>query len=152
MSYTPYFLNKDAAGNVQGSRTTSTNFQNGSGSTLAKATLVAVNTNSHLVPVSVTDESTVSSIVGMTSMSIPNGAIGSVVDNGRLENVSTLFSLGTALYLNKDGSLTDVKPDYGGISGWAAGDFIIFVGVVVQNEFNGSLKDIKLMISVIGQL
>lgn len=152
MSYSPYFLNKNSSGTVLGSRGTITNFQNGSGATLAKATLVAVNASSQLVPVTVTNEATVQNIVGMTGMSIPNAAIGSVVDNGRLEEVSTSYTLGTAVYLGKDGSLTDTKPDYGGVAGWAEGDFIIFIGVVVQNEFNSSLKDIKLMISVIGQL
>lgn len=152
MSYSPFFFNKSATGTVSGSRGTTTNFMNGSGSSLAKATLVAVNSSSQLIPVSVTNESTVGKIVGMTGMSIPNAAIGSVVDNGRLEDVSLLFTIGTALYLGKDGNLTSEKPDYGGVGGWAAGDFIIFIGVVVQNEFNPSLKDIKLMISVIGQL
>lgn len=151
MSFSPYFLNKSATGTVSGSRGTITNFMNGSGSTLAKATLVAVNASSQLVPVSVSDEPTVSKIVGCTGMEIPNAAIGSVVDNGRLEDVTISFAIGDALYLGKDGFLTNNKPDYG-IDGFEAGDFIIFIGVVVQNEFNPSLKDIKLMISVIGQL
>lgn len=151
MSYSPYFLNKSASGNVASSRGTNSNFQNGSGSTLAKAILVAINASSQLVPVSVSDESTVEKIVGMTSMSIPNAAIGSVIDNGRLEDVSIGFSVGTALYWSKTGDLTNVKPEEG-IDGFVAGDLVIFIGVVVQNEFNPSLKDIKLMISVIGQL
>jgi len=151
MSYSPFFFNQSATGNVSGSRGTTTNFQNGTGSTLAKATLVAVNASSQLIPVSVSDEATVLKIVGCTGMSIPDAAIGSVVDNGRLENITTPFPIGTALYLDTDGSFTNLKPDYG-VSGFVVGDFIIFVGVVVQNEFNISLKDIKLMISVIGQL
>lgn len=151
MSYSPFFFNKEATGNVMGSRGTITNFQNGSGSTLAKATLVAVNSSSQLVPVVVTSEATVMSIVGMTGMSIPNAAIGSVVDNGRLEDVTTSFAIGDALYLGKDGLLTNSKPEIG-VASFVEGDFVIFVGVVVRNEFNVSLKDIKLMISVIGQL
>lgn len=151
MSYSPFFFNKNATGSVNGSRGTVTNFQNGSGLTLSKATLVAVNGSGHLVPVSVTDETTVEKIVGMTNMSIPNAAIGSVIDNGRLEDVATIFTIGTALYLGKDGLLTNIKPDYD-VDGFTVGDFVIFVGVVVLNEFNASLKDIKLMISVIGQL
>lgn len=151
MSYSPYFFNKNASGTVSGSRGTITNFQNGSGSTLAKATLVAVNASSQLVPVSVVSEATVLTIVGMTSMSIPNAAIGAVQDNGRLEDVASSFSIGDALYLGKDGLLTNLKPEIG-VAGFVEGDFVIFVGVLVKNEFNVSLKDIKLMISVIGQL
>lgn len=151
MSYSPYFLNRNATGVVAGSRGLVTNFQNGSGSTLSKATLVAINTNSQLVPVSVSSESTVEKIVGMTGIDIPNAATGSVVDFGRLENVTTPYALGDALYLGKTGILTNVKPQEG-IGGFVAGDFVIFIGVVVLNEFNISFKDIKLMISVIGQL
>lgn len=151
MSYSPYFLNKTATGNVASARGTLTNFQNGSGSTLAKGTLVAVNTSSQLVPVVVSSEASVQAIVGMTSMAIPNAAIGSVVDFGRLEDITSSFAIGDALYLGKDGLLTNVKPQIG-TAGFTDGDFVIFVGVLVRNEFNVSLKDIKLMISVIGQL
>lgn len=151
MSYSPFFFNKEATGNVMGSRGTITNFQNASGSTLAKATLVSVNTNGQLVLVNVSNETTVQAIVGMTGMSIPNAAIGSVVDNGRLEDVTTSFAIGDPLYLGKTGLLINVKPEIG-LAGFTDGDFVIFVGVVVKNEFNASLKDIKLMISVIGQL
>lgn len=148
MTYSPSFFNKESKGS---SRQTITNFMNGSGSTLNKATLVSVNSSSHIVPTLVNNESLVESIVGMTNMSIPNAATGSVVDNGRLEDISTSFSVGDPIYLNKDGSLTNIKPSIG-VSGFVESDFVIFVGVIVNNEFNGLLKDIKLMISVIGQL
>lgn len=151
MSYSPFFFNRTSTGTVNGSRGTITNFQNGSSSTLAKATLVAVNASSQLIPVSVSSEATVEKIVGMTGISIPNAATGSVVDNGRLEDVTTSFAIGDALYWGKTGVLTNIKPEEG-VGGFVAGDFVIFVGVVVLNEFNGSLKDIKLMISVIGQI
>lgn len=151
MSYSPYFLNQSSTGNAAGSRATVTNFQNGSGSTLAKGTMVSVNTNSQLVMVDVSNEVSVQAIVGCTSISIPNAATGSVIDNGRLEDITSSFSIGDALYLGKDGLFTNVKPEIG-VSGFVSGDFVVFVGVLVKNEFNISLKDIKLMISVVGQL
>lgn len=148
MSYSPYFLNQQSQGSVKG---TVSNFQNASGSTLAKGTAVAVNTSSQLVLVDPSNEAIVQAIVGLTSIAIPNAATGGVQDNGRLENVTTSFAIGDALYIAKDGSLTNVKPEIG-VSSFTDGDFVIFVGVVVKNEFNVSLKDIKLMISIIGQL
>lgn len=151
MSYSPYFLNKNGTGNVAGSRGTITNFQNGSGSTLAKATLVSVNVSGQLVPTDVTSEVLVQAMVGLTGISIPNAASGEVVDNGRLEDITTSFAIGDALYLGKTGLLINTKPEIG-VATFDEGDFVIFVGVVVKNEFNGSLKDLKLMISVIGQL
>jgi len=152
MSYSPYFLNKNATGNVAGSRGTVTNFQNGSGSTLAKGKMVSVNASGQLLVTLPTSETLVQSIVGTTSMSIPDAATGSVVDNGRLEDITTSLAIGDPVYLNRDGTFTNIKPSEGDANAFEAGDFVIFVGVVVKNEFNGSLKDLKLMISVIGQL
>lgn len=148
MTYSPSFFNKESKGS---SRQTITNFQNGSGSTLAKATLVSVNGSGNLVPTVVDSEALVQSIVGMTNISIPNAATGAVVDNGRLEDITTSFAIGDAIYLGKTGLLINVKPEIG-VASFVEGDFVIFVGVVVKNEFNVSLKDLKLMISVIGQL
>lgn len=148
MTYSPSFFNKESKGS---SRQTITNFQNGSGSGLAKGTPVAVNTSGQLVTVNVSSQTLVQAIVGLTAMNLPNSATGQVVDNGRLEDITTTFAIGDALYIGKNGLLTNVKPDYG-VDGFAEGDFVIFVGVVVRNEFTPAFKDIKLMISVVGQL
>lgn len=113
MSYSPYFLNRQGTGSVNGSRGTITNFQNGSGSTLNKATLVSVNVGGQLVVTTVSSETLVQSIVGMTGMSIPNSATGSVVDNGRLEDIATSFAIGDPIYLDKTGALSNVKPTLG---------------------------------------
>lgn len=148
MSYSPYFLNQSSSGS---SRSTVANFQNGSGAILQKATVVSVNTSSQLVKADINSENLIQAIVGITSIQIPNGAIGSVIDNGRLEDITISFSIGDAVYVNFDGTLTNIKPDLS-IAGFTNGMFCVFVGVVVKNEFNSSLKDLKLMISVIGQL
>lgn len=148
MAFSPFFLNQNSRGS---SRATVANFQNGSGFTLAQAVPVSVNTSSQIVPLDVTSEVSVQALVGLTSISIPNAATGSVIDNGRLENITTTFAVGDAVYAGKDTPLTNVKPDLT-VGDWAVGDFVIFLGVVVKNEFNPSQMDIKLMISLIGQL
>lgn len=149
MSYSPSFFNANSNGNAKG---TGSNFQNGSGSSMLKGLPVSVLAlNSQLFPVDVSSEVSVQAIVGLTGAIIPSGATGYIMDNGRLQDVSTSFAFGDALYIAKNGSLTNVKPEIGTAS-FAEGDFVVFVGVVVKNEFNSSLKDIKLMISVIGQL
>lgn len=149
MSYSPSFFNKNSTGS---SRATQAGFQNGSGSTIALATPVSVDTNSKISPLDVSSELSVQAIVGLTGIAIPNAATGSVVDNGRLENITTSFAVGDAVYAGKSSPLTNVKPDIGNGDGFAHGDFVVFIGVVVKNEFNPSLFDLKLMISVIGQL
>ena len=133
------------------SRNTITSYQNASGSTLSKAIPVSVNTSGQLVNIDVSVEISVQAIVGLTAESIPNSAIGKIIDNGRLEDISTPYAIGDAIYVSKTGTLTNVKPEIG-VGGFLSGDFVIFIGVIVKNEFNPIQRDLKLMISVIGQL
>lgn len=149
MSFSPYWLNKNSTGM---SRATQGGYQNGSGSTLAKASPVSVNLSSQIVPLDVSNELSVQALVGLTGLDIPNAATGSVVDNGRLEDITTLFAVGDAVYAGKIIPLTNIKPDIGNPDGFASGDFVVFIGVIVKNEFNPLLLDLKLMLSVIGQL
>lgn len=148
MSYSPFFFNQQSQGS---SRQTITNFQNGSGSTLAKGTPVSVNASSQLTTVDVSNEASVKALVGLTGMSIPNAATGSVADCGRLENITTSYAVRTVVYIDKTGALTNSPPTIG-VNSFVSGDFVVLVGVIVKNEFNPAQKDIKLMLSVIGQL
>lgn len=148
MSYSPAFFNQNSNGS---SKTTGSQFQNASGSTLAIGTPVCVNASSQLILIDVSDELSVKAIVGVAGISIPNAASGQIVDNGRVQNITTSFAVRSVLYVDKIGGLTDVPPT-DGVDGFVAGDFVILVGVIVQNEFNIGQKDLKLMISVIGQL
>ena len=118
---------------------------------MAKGLIVSTNTSGQIEPVDVSDEASVLAIVGITAESIPSAATGNVVNGGRLEDVATGFSVGDALYVGSNGLLTNIKPTEGA-NGFVSGDFVIFVGVVVKNEFNPSDQDIQLMISVVGQL
>lgn len=148
MTYSPFFINKQGSGS---SRAVTTNFQNGSGGTLAMGSPVAINTSGQLIVPNVSTEAHIQAMVGLTGISIPNAATGAVVQSGRLEEVTTSFAIGDSFYLSKTGGLTNVKPDIG-VGGFVAGDFVVFLGVVVKNEFNAILKDFKIMMSVIGQL
>jgi hypothetical protein len=149
MSYNPNAFNNVFSGT---SRATATGFQNASGSTMPQATLVCINGSGQIIPLDPSNESDVQAIVGLTQTSIPNGAVGQVMDNGRLENITTSFPIGSAVYASlTPGELIDTKPTEG-VGGFAPGDFVIFIGVIVENEYNPSLFDIKLMISVVGQL
>jgi hypothetical protein len=133
------------------SRSTQTGYQNNSGGTLDMATPVSLNPSGQLISVDVTSESNVKALVGITAQSIPNSANGQVIDCGRLENVTTSFVIGDALYIAHNGILTNVKPLIGSNS-FTAGNWVVFMGVVVINEFNPLNKDIKLMMQVVGTL
>lgn len=148
MGYNPNFRGNST--NVSGRRL-GTNYQNGGGVPLVQATPVSTNALGQVIPVDVTDETNISRFIGLLAADLPALATGQVVNNGRLENVSIGFSIGDALYVSKAGFLTNIKPDIGS-GGFLAGDFVIFVGVVVKNEFNGLQKDIQLMCQLIGEL
>lgn len=148
MSYSPAFFNQNSNGSV---KTTGSQFMNASGSTLAIGTPVCVNASSQLIKIDVTDEASVKAIVGVAGIAIPNGANGQVMDNGRVQNIVTSFAIRSVVYIDKTGGLTNIPPEPG-VNGFAVGDFVVLVGVIVQNEFNGAQKDLKLMINIIGQL
>lgn len=148
MSYSPNFRGTQSKASA---RQTITDYQNGSGSTLAQCTPVATNNLGQLVGVDPSNTANVLSIVGLANLDIPSSANGPVIDNGRLENATIGFSVGDSLYLSKAGFLQNTPP-VAGFGGFVTGDYLVFIGVVVQNEFNPSLKDIKLMIERIGLL
>lgn len=148
MSYSPSFRGSVARGSVKALQST---YTNNTGSSIAKGNPVCSDASGELVLVNVSSDTSVSSIVGLTSELILNGGTGNVVDAGRLTDIVTSFSIGSALYISKTGTLTDSRPDIG-IGGFLVGDYVVFVGVVVKNEDNPSLKDVKLLLSVVGQL
>lgn len=148
MAYSPNYFGAQAKGS---SRQTITNYINGNGGVLNQGTPVATNSSGQMVQVDPSNESLVLAIIGLVGVTTNSGANGPVVDNGRLENITTSFAVGTPLYVSKAGTLQSDQPSIG-VDGFAEGDFVIFVGVVAQNEFNHSNKDIKLMLTVVGQL
>lgn len=149
MTFSPNFRGSSARGS---SRQVETNYVNASGGALTKGTAVSTNLAGQIVALDVSDEDSVSRLVGITSVLIPDTATGGVVSVGRVEDITTSFAIGDAIYAGKTpGSLTNVKPDIG-VSSFVAGDFVIFIGVIVKNEFNPLKKDLHFMPSVIGQL
>lgn len=147
MTYSPNFRGTSALG---ASRQLQTGFQNGTLSTVLKGTPVALNgTVFNLVDV--TSEISVKSLLGVAAVDIPSSMVGGVADSGRLENVTTSFSVGDVLYVDKTGALTNIKPDIG-VNSFVHGDWVVLIGVVVLNQYDALKKDIKLVHSLVGQL
>lgn len=133
------------------SRSIATGYLNATGAFLPLGSVVSSNTSGQIEVIDITDADSVGRLIGVTSVAMPIGASGSVVSAGRVEQVTTTFSVGDILYVNVDGTLTNVRPDYG-VGSFAAGCFVIFIGVVVKNEFNSALKDFQINPAVVGQL
>ena len=148
MSYNPTAQGTKFQGS---SRSIATGYQNGSVASFGVATPVSVNSAGQITALNVTSEASVDSFVGLTQFAIPSAASGQVVSQGRLENAQTIFSVGTPLWINYDGTLTNIQPD-ASIAGWATGSWCIYIGIVVQNEFNSSLQDILVHWEIIGQI
>ena len=133
------------------SRVLSTGYQNGEVFTLLKGQPVSVNTSGQIKAVDISNEASALAVVGVCSTDIPSAASGQVMDAGRLENITTSFSVGDVVYLNVDGGLTNVKPEIG-VGSFVSGNFVIFIGIIVKNEFDPLQKDLKIFLNVIGQL
>lgn len=153
MGYNPNFRGNTANVTSRSSRSMSTSYQNGSGVSLAQCAPVAVNSLGQLIKIDVSNQTHIEKFAGVTGSIIPNAATGIVFDGGRVEDVSLpAFAVGDPIWVAKDGFLTNVRPEVG-VGGFVAGDFVIFIGVVVKNEFNPLLKDLKLAIDTkIGSL
>ena len=147
MTYSPNFRGTSATS----ARALQTTYQNGEGFTITKSKPVSINGSSQMVLVDVTSDASVAGIVGVAAQDTLSAANGLVLDVGRLENITTSFNIGDAIYIDTDGSLTNVRPSIG-VGLWTAGMFVVFVGVIVKNEFNALQKDLKVYMDVVGQL
>lgn len=148
MTYAPKFRGSVATGT---SRALGSGYQNGTGSTITKGTPVSTNVFSQISPTDVTNEASVMALVGLMSVDTPPSANGTICDAGRLENITTSFNPGDPVWIAHSGGFTNIKPDIG-VGGFNSGDFVVFIGVVVINEFNALQKDIQLMKFIVGQL
>jgi len=126
-------------------------YLNDTGSSIAALTAVSSNASGLVSKCDPSAEADVSSFLGLTITSIADATSGDVAKVGVLENVTTAFAVRDAVYVAKDSSLTNTAPEIG-VNGFAAGDFIIFIGHISKNESNPAQKNLELRPEVIGQL
>lgn len=123
---------------------------NNSGGTITKLTPVrASGNNIDVVDVSVEAQAT--AVIGVLAADVVNGGISEVVGNGTITNITTSAAVGDVMWIAKDGSLTNTKPDIG-IIGFVAGDWVVKMGVVAKNVSNPSQKDFVVNFHVVGEL
>lgn len=150
MSYSPTSFNPATAT----AASAASGYQNGIGSAIALATPVSTSNGGLLLLTDVTSEASAEGWLGLASMTIPSTAFGQVASDGRIQNIPSGlgFSVGDPIWVgNTPGTLTNVRPNTG-TAGWETGYYVLFVGVVVKNEFNPSNQDIQLSRQIIGQL
>lgn len=151
MAYNPLYRGKTS---MAPSRANSTGYTNGTLSGILMACPVSADSTSKIALTDVSNESSVLRFVGISAENVPSAASGQVFHSGRASELGAQlsgFGIGDPIYVGKNGTLINQKPDIG-VLGFIAGDFVIFIGVVVKNEFDPGEKDIQLLIEIIGQL
>lgn len=143
MTYRPYTLL--TASGVSDSR------PNNTGVTIPKGTPVRMNSSGELDFVDVSIESQALSVAGVVSADVPNATSGPIITSGKVADITTSAAFGDLMFIDKTGNLTNIKPSMG-VNGFTTGDFVISIGVVAKNLDNPSLKDLILMVNIVGQL
>lgn len=149
MSYSPFYFGPQSAGSSESVITTYTNAS--AITAIPQAQACSVNSFGLIAPIDVSSSSSWQSFVGYANIRISTSGSGPVITNGRLKNFTTGLSIGTALWVGTDGNPTPTYPSIGS-NGFASGDMVIFMGVIVQNEDNPSAKDIALFTQQFGTL
>lgn len=124
---------------------------NNTGITINKALPLRLNASGELDFVNVAVEAEVAGVAGCAENAIPNGSKGIMVNSGKIEDISTTAAFGDPVYINKAGGLTNIQPSEG-VNGFVAGDFVVSMGVIAKNELNPSLKDLIVIVDIVGQL
>ena len=124
---------------------------NNTGVTITKGTPIRINSSGELDFVNVTSEAQALAASGIAAEDILNLTSGSIVTSGKVQNIITTASFGDLLFIDKTGALTNIKPSIG-INSFVAGDFVVSAGVVAKNVSNPLLKDLIVIVDIIGQL
>lgn len=148
MGYNPNF---SGVASALSSLLVQTNESNVTGGTLNKLTPVRINSSGNMATIDVSVEVEALAIAGILDKNVPDNDSGSIVNSGRITEITTSAVLGDILYVSKSGGVTNIKPAIG-IGGFVADDFVIRLGVVAKNQDNALNKDLLVNISIVGQL
>ena len=149
MSYSPISFNPESLGSATALVTEYTNFS--VSVAIPQAQACSINNSGKLVPLDVSDQVSWQNFVGYANVRIPASTQGPIIANGRLQNVTISYPVGTALYIDTNGNPTNIIPSTG-VNGFVSGDMVIFMGVLVPNQLNSLETDIALFTQMVGTL
>lgn len=149
MSFSPYYFDQQGTGTGEA---IVSSYTNASGVTaIPQAQACSINSSGLIVPLDVSSRSSWQAFVGYANVRIAASSLGPIIANGRLQNITTSYPVGTALYIDTSGNPTNIVPSVG-VNGFVSGDACIFMGILVPNETNPSNIDIALFTQRIGIL
>lgn len=151
MSYNPLYVGAQSSGSSIGIVTNYTN--SSSVNPIPQGTpLSLTGTADQVAPTDVSSQASISAFVGIAQFRIAASSSGAVISNGRLLNLSGYsFSIGDSIWMGISGNIQNTRPNYG-VTGFASGDFVYYIGTVVQNEDNALQQDLVIMPQLIGEL
>lgn len=124
---------------------------NNTGITIPKAAPVRIDVDGNMARISVSVEDEALSIAGLVENDVTVGVGGSIINTGRIKDVTTAAGFGDTIYLSATGGITEIKPTIGS-NGFIAGDFVVKLGIVSKNQADPLKKDLFINIVVVGQL
>jgi hypothetical protein len=150
MSYNPLYVGSQALGS---SVALVTNYTNSTASAIPQGVAVSsTGVADQIAPTDPTSDTSVHAFVGLAQARIPASSSGPVISGGRLEILTGYsFSIGNSIWMGLNGVPQSTRPDYG-VTGFTSGDWVVFLGVVVQDEANPSDQDLQVIPQLIGQL
>jgi hypothetical protein len=152
MTYSPFSFNQQGTGTSVGIVSSYTN--SSSVNPIPQGTPCSLTgTADQIAPTDATNQTSVASFVGLAQFRIPASGNGPVISNGRLLNLASSwgFSVGNSIWIGLGGIIQSTRPDTG-ITGFGSGDFIYFIGNIVQNESNSLQQDLVVIPQLIGEL
>ena len=150
MTYSPFFFSQQSTASSTG---IVSNYTNSSATAIPQGTPVSLTGSQDLIaPTDVTSQASISAFVGIAQFRIAGNGNGPVISNGRLMNLNGYsFSIGDSIWIGVGGIIQNVRPD-DGVTGFASGDYVYYVGTVAQNESNSLQQDLIVIPQLIGQL
>jgi hypothetical protein len=151
MTYSPFYFSQQGTGT---SMSLVTNYTNSSSvNPIPQGTPVSLTgTADFIAPTDVTSQASISAFVGVAQFRIAASGNGPVLSNGRLQNLTGWsFSIGNSIWIGLSGILQSTRPDYG-VTGFATGDYVYYIGTIVQNESNSLQQDLVVLPQLIGEL
>jgi hypothetical protein len=152
MTYSPNNFYSSAAETATLAEET-TSYANTTLNTIPKGYPVSIR-NGQYELVNISNEDSVSAIVGVASLTLGPGIYGTFILNGTIKNIGNLGLASGKIFINHLGQLTNTKPDITNPD-YSADDFVISIGTIIDvldDPQALNRKDLIVQIEMIGQL
>jgi hypothetical protein len=126
--------------------------KNTTGSTISKGAVVSVDGAGELILTDVSISTRATKVLGVASENILSGNSGLICVNGKIDNLTTSLGFGDRAFLSSTaGALTATVPSIG-VDGFVSGDYVISVGLIIQDPSTPGQKNLVVNMDIVGTL